>query len=590
MENSTFESLGCDAPYLVALENRGFTSPTPVQSECFAPGLEGRDLLVQSRTGSGKTLAFGLPLMHRLKEDRHPQAIILTPTRELAQQVAHELRSVNRSLDMAQLVGGMSYTPQLRSLSEGAKVIVGTPGRVMDHMERGTLDLSHIHMVVLDECDEMLNMGFIEDVERILSEVPSGPQTYLFSATLPAPIASLAKRFLKNPHRAEMTESGGVAQHADINHTACLIADHLHTKALANLLLHDEPSAALIFTKMKLQTEEVAEALRNAGLAADYLHGDLNQGARNRIMGSFKSGRLRYLVATDVAARGIDVEGLPLVVNIGIPTQFENYIHRTGRTGRAGSKGTSLSLVGHKESRILLAWARRGGLQLEWRAVPSPEEIRKERVHRLSERVSKQEAPAFESLAAEMLQNRPAEQLVAALLSMIEDDAHLGFDLPDAPELNKRKPKDFEPKQRRSSSRPQEKREKQREASADRPGRASRAGYQRRDDKGKTKGFFEDWKDKRDKNAKEGKKEQKDSKDKKAKREKEDKYDTPKKSKKVNTMPEWAAQRQKKSFSPRGSSSDGYSAKSKTGAKKKDKDKSYKSSSSYGAKAKKRKG
>ena len=436
----TFAALGCGEPFLTALDERGFDTPTPVQAECFKPGMEGRDLMVQSRTGSGKTLAFGLPLMHRLEKGRQPQAIILTPTRELAQQVAAELRSVNRGLDMAQLVGGMSYTPQLRALSEGARVVVGTPGRVMDHMERGTLDLSHVRMVVLDECDEMLNMGFIEDVEHILADVPPGPQTYLFSATLPAPIASLAKRFLKDPCRVELTGGGGVAQHADISHTACLIPEHLHIKALANILLHDEPVGALIFTKMKQQTEEVAEALRNAGLAADYLHGDLNQGARNRIMGAFKSGRLRYLVATDVAARGIDVEGLPLVVNMGIPTQFENYIHRTGRTGRAGLKGTSLSLVGHKESRILLAWARRGGLNLEWRAVPSPDEIRRERSRRLGERVRGQEAPVFEELAESLLKELPPKGLVAALLSLIEDEAHLGFDMPEVLEPKKRRP------------------------------------------------------------------------------------------------------------------------------------------------------
>ena len=202
--------------------------------------------------------------------------------------------------------------------------------------------------------------------------MPARPQTYLFSATLPAPIASLAKRFLKDPFRIQLGESGGATQHADITHTPCLVADHLQTKALVNFLLLDEPSSALIFTKMKQQTETVAEALRDAGLAADYLHGDLNQGARNRIMSSFKEGKLRYLVATDVAARGIDVENMPLVVHMGIPTQFENYIHRSGRTGRAGAKGTSMALVSFKESRILLAWGRRGGLQAGLARRPHP--------------------------------------------------------------------------------------------------------------------------------------------------------------------------------------------------------------------------
>ena len=441
MSNTTFAALGCSEPFLAALDRRGFTTPTPVQDACFQPGLDGRDLLVQSRTGSGKTLAFGLPLMHRLTPEKHPQALILTPTRELAQQVATELASVQPSLPTALLVGGLSYVPQLKALHFGASVIVGTPGRVMDHLERQSLDLSKVSMVVLDECDEMLNMGFIEDVERILGKVPENPQTYLFSATLPAPIASLAKRFLKDPFKIQLGDSGGATQHADITHTPCLVADHLQTKALVNFLLLDEPSAALIFTKMKQQTEEVAEALRNAGLAADYLHGDLNQGARNRIMTAFKEGKLRYLVATDVAARGIDVENMPLVVHIGIPTQFENYIHRSGRTGRAGAKGTSMALVSFKESRILLAWGRRGGLKLDWRGVPTQAEIRAARSQRLAARLDGQEAPAFLDLARTLLAERDPAPLVATLLSLIEDEAHGGFDIPDIPKAEPRREK-----------------------------------------------------------------------------------------------------------------------------------------------------
>jgi ATP-dependent RNA helicase DeaD len=441
LNTSTFAALGCSEPFLAALDRRGFTTPTAVQEACFQPGLEGRDLLVQSRTGSGKTLAFGLPLLHRLTPDKYPQVLILAPTRELAQQVSEELSSVQPRLAPALLVGGLSYVPQLKALHFGAAVIVGTPGRVMDHLERQSLDLSKVSMVVLDECDEMLNMGFIEDVERILARIPANPQTYLFSATLPVPIASLAKRFLKDPFKIQLGESGGATQHADISHTPCLVADHLQTKALVNFLLLDEPSSALIFTKMKQQTETVAEALRDAGLAADYLHGDLNQGARNRIMSSFKEGKLRYLVATDVAARGIDVENMPLVVHMGIPTQFENYIHRSGRTGRAGAKGTSMALVSFKESRILLAWGRRGGLQLDWRGVPTQAEIRTARAKRLAERVGQQEAPAFLDLARTMLTEREPSSLVAALLSLIEDEAHGGFDIPDVPKTEPRREK-----------------------------------------------------------------------------------------------------------------------------------------------------
>jgi ATP-dependent RNA helicase DeaD len=279
----------------------------------------------------------------------------------------------------------------------------------------------------------MLNMGFLEDVEKILSGVPAGQQTYLFSATLPAPIASLAKRFLNNPVRINHAQAEGSSQHADIEHTPCLVPDHLHPKALVNFLLADEPSAALIFTKMKVTTEEVAQSLREAGLTADCLHGDLSQQARNRILASFKEGKLRYLVATDVAARGIDVENMPLVVHMGIPTQLESYIHRSGRTGRAGAKGASLALVNFKESRILLAWARRGGLKLDWRAVPSQAEIRETRTRKLAERVRTQEAPRYQDLAQELLAGREAADLVAALLSMVEGPDHAGFDIPEAP-------------------------------------------------------------------------------------------------------------------------------------------------------------
>ncbi len=439
MNSPTFAELGLDASLLAALEGRGFTSPTPVQAETFAPGREGRDLLVQSRTGSGKTLAFGLPLLHRLEPGAHPQAIILAPTRELAQQVGTELRSLRR-LDLALLVGGMSYGPQLNALAKGAQIVVGTPGRVMDHLERGSLDLSKVRMVVLDECDEMLNMGFLEDVETILAKVPKGPQTYLFSATLPGPIAKLAQRFLKDPVKISLTEAGEAAAHQDIAHTPVVVADHFHVKALVNLLLHDEPSAALIFTKTKAQTEEVAEELIASGLGAAFLHGDLAQATRARILEQFKRGRLRYLVATDVAARGLDISGLPLVVHLGIPTQMESYIHRSGRTGRAGAKGTSLPLVNLKESRILSAWARRGGLELTWRQVPTPEALKAAREGHLRERVAKAADAAHRKEAHRLLVDMDAEELVAGLLALLREDEPEGFEVPAVNATASRKP------------------------------------------------------------------------------------------------------------------------------------------------------
>ncbi|NWJ42448.1 MAG: DEAD/DEAH box helicase [Geothrix sp.] len=434
----TFAALGCSEALLAALAKRGFETPMPVQAQTIQPGLEGRDLLVQSRTGSGKTLAFGLPLLQRLSDARHPQALILAPTRELAQQVGAELHTLVPKLPIASLVGGVAYPPQLKALQQGAQVIVGTPGRVMDHLERGTLDLSRVSMIVLDECDEMLNMGFLEDVETILAKVPAGPQTYLFSATLPAPIAKLAKRFLKDPVQITLAEAGEHAVHADIAHTPVLAPDHQHVRALVNLLLKDQPSSALIFTKTKAQTEEVAEELTVSGLPAAFLHGDLAQATRTRILGQFKEGKLRYLVATDVAARGLDIEGLPLVVHMGIPTQLESYIHRSGRTGRAGAKGTSMALVGWKESRILLAWSRRGGLKLDWRAVPTPAEIRETQATKLLDGIQGSVSPALLHQAAQLLKDADPVRLVAGLLGLVQADQASGFDLPNEPE---KKPK-----------------------------------------------------------------------------------------------------------------------------------------------------
>ncbi len=451
----TFAALGCSEALLAALAKRGFETPMPVQAATILPGLEGRDLLVQSRTGSGKTLAFGLPLLQRLSDERHPQALILAPTRELAQQVGAELHTLVPKLPIASLVGGVAYPPQLRSLQLGSPVVVGTPGRVMDHLNRGTLDLSKVSMIVLDECDEMLNMGFLEDVETILAKVPAGPQTFLFSATLPAPIAKLAKRFLKDPVQITLAEAGEHAMHADITHAPVLAPDHQHVRALVNLLLLDQPSAALIFTKTKAQTEEVAEELTVSGLPAAFLHGDLAQATRTRILGQFKEGKLRYLVATDVAARGLDIEGLPLVVHMGIPTQLENYIHRSGRTGRAGAKGTSMALVGFKESRILLAWSRRGGLQLDWRAVPTPMEIREAQAKKLLDGIQGSASAALLNQATQMLKDADPVRLVAGLLGLVQADQASGFELPNEPERKTKSRFDIARERKEGGPRPQ---------------------------------------------------------------------------------------------------------------------------------------
>jgi ATP-dependent RNA helicase DeaD len=427
---NAFAALGCSNPFLEALSKRGYSVPTPVQAEAIPHGLAGKDLLVQSCTGSGKTLAFGLPLLQRLAPRKGAQAIVLTPTRELAQQVAAELKSVQPGLGVALLVGGMPYGPQERALAFGSPVVVGTPGRVMDHLDKKNLDLSAISMVVLDECDEMLNMGFLEDVEKILKGAPAIRQTYLFSATLPPPIAALAKRFLKDEVRLRLTSSSTTAAHGDITHSACRVLPAYRTRALANILLHDAPSAVLVFTRTKAESETVAAELRDAGLAADFLNGDLAQAARTRILGAFKAGRLPILVATDVAARGLDVEGLPLVVHLGIPTQMEGYIHRSGRTGRAGTKGTSLALVDPKETRILQAWTRRGGFELSWRTLPDTASIHEARLDRLKSKSAAVPGQAARERAALLLAGQDPVTVVASLLEAAVGKEADGFVIP----------------------------------------------------------------------------------------------------------------------------------------------------------------
>lgn len=430
MNAPSFAALGCREPFLAALAGRGFETPTAVQAESIPAGLAGRDLLVQSRTGSGKTLAFGLPILQLLDPRKGPQALILTPTRELAQQVAAELRSVQPGLALSLLVGGMPYGPQERALRAGSPVVVGTPGRVIDHLDRKNLDLSGATMLVLDECDEMLNMGFLEDVERILKDAPERRQTYLFSATLPQPIAALAKRFLRDPVPLRLSEGASAAAHADIAHTASRVLPGFRAKALANILLHDAPKAALIFTRTKAESETLAGELRDAGLSADFLNGDLAQSARNRILQAFKAGRIPFLVATDVAARGLDVEGLALVIHMGIPTQMEGYIHRSGRTGRAGAKGISLALVDPKETRILQAWSRRGGFQVEWREVPGRAAIHEVRLARLEGLLAERPSQASLARARHLLLARSPESLVAALLELAADHETDGHEIP----------------------------------------------------------------------------------------------------------------------------------------------------------------
>lgn len=352
---TAFADLPLVAPLLQAVADAGFTAPTAIQAAAIPPLLDGRDLIGQAATGSGKTLAFGLPLLQQVRlTDRRVQAAVLCPTRELAAQVALEVRKAGRRLQglrVEPLAGGQPFGPQARALEEGAHVVVGTPGRILDHLRRGTLSFEDVRFVVLDEADRMLEMGFADEMEEVRHSLPRGTQTALFSATFPDGIAALAAAWLNAPERV----SAGAAAPPDIDALALPVDPETKGERLAHLLALEHPESALVFCETRQTCADVAAALQAKGFAAAAIHGDLEQLDRDRVLAAFRVGSVRVLVATDVAARGLDVAGLDLVVNVDPPRTPDVYVHRIGRTGRMGRRGRAVTLyVGRQEARLAL--------------------------------------------------------------------------------------------------------------------------------------------------------------------------------------------------------------------------------------------
>ncbi len=347
-----FAALGLAPKLLESIAAAGYAEPTPVQAQAIPLALEGRDLLVSSQTGSGKTAAFMLPSLQRLLDggfSKAPRVLVLTPTRELAQQVAKASAEFNRRARIAVLVGGAPYAVQLRQLKGPLDVVVATPGRLMDHLERGRVDLSRIETFVLDEADRMLDMGFIEDIETIAARLPAERQTLLFSATLDGVVGSLARRMTRDAVSISIAKTPEAAP--KIEQKILFADDHGHKLRLLDHLLSDiDLSQALVFTATKAGAEDLAGRLEEQGHSVQALHGDMNQSARNRTMKALRDGRTRILVATDVAARGLDVPGISHVVNFDLPMQAEDYVHRIGRTGRAGREGRAFTFAHHRES------------------------------------------------------------------------------------------------------------------------------------------------------------------------------------------------------------------------------------------------
>jgi ATP-dependent RNA helicase DeaD len=437
--SSGFHKLGLDPRLLGALLKKGYSDPTPIQGLTIPVLLKGRDMVGQAQTGTGKTAAFALPLLQRMDvNNRMVQALILAPTRELALQVTEAIESYATQIGQLRVLtvyGGAPIFRQLKELRRGVQIVVGTPGRIRDCMERGALDISEVKNVVLDEADEMLRMGFIEEVEWILAHTPEHRQTALFSATMPPAIKRVAQKYLRNPeHIAVETK----VKTADMIEQRCMVIPHRQKlDALARLLEAEPTEAVLIFARTKVGCNELMENLQRRGFSAAALHGDMNQSQREKVVRQIKDGRTKIVVATDVAARGLDVNCITHVVNYDIPTSPEVYVHRIGRTGRAGRKGVSILLATPKERRVLSGIERFTGKVMTPMSLPSNEDVALNRASSLKARVAKELAGTdlgpYKSLIEEMLVERDVPPLVlaAALARLAAGDKPLVLKSPE---------------------------------------------------------------------------------------------------------------------------------------------------------------
>src|SRR3954447_219215 len=377
---TTFKDLGLSAQLLEALDDVGYESPSPIQEEAIPPMLEGRDIIGQAQTGSGKTAAFGLPLLETVDPShKEVQALVLTPTRELCIQVTQALRAygLRKGVDVVAVFGGAPIRSQQSQLHEGGQVVVGTVGRVMDLMGRGSLPLQDCRFVVLDEADEMLDLGFLEDVERILAATPNSRQTALFSATMPPPIRKLADRYLYDPEHIKVKSPTLTVDSVEQFRVEVKPADK--AEKLVEVLRSERPDQAIVFVRTKIRCDQLYRKLRDKGMNVKALHGDMSQGSRDGVMLSFKGGRTPILVATDVAARGLDISTVTHVVNYDVPISPDVYVHRIGRTGRVGRSGRAITFVEPKQSRELEAIERHTGVEISpWTAGAHVEPVKVE--------------------------------------------------------------------------------------------------------------------------------------------------------------------------------------------------------------------
>ena len=430
-EVSAFRSLGLSESLVQTVEKSGYTTPTPIQEKAIPLLLEGRDVLGQAQTGTGKTAAFALPLLDRVDVyKKRPQVLVLAPTRELSIQVAESFEKYSKGLQglrVAPIFGGQDYQVQFRALHKGVHIVVGTPGRVMDHMRRGSLDLTDLQCLVLDEADEMLRMGFAEDVEWVLQQAPKERQMALFSATMPQPIRQIANKYLNGPANVTITQRTATAD--TIRQRYIVARPHQKQIALTRILESESTDGVLVFVKTRSSTEPLAEHLSNMGLRAAALNGDMAQGARQRIVEGLRSGKIDIIVATDVAARGLDVQRISHVINYDLPHDSEAYVHRIGRTGRAGRTGEAILFMHPRERRLLSRIEQATRQPIEAMQLPSNRAINKQRIARFHERITEglahKDIDSFKSVVEQYQRTNdvPIELMAASLAVLANGEA-----------------------------------------------------------------------------------------------------------------------------------------------------------------------
>lgn len=445
----TFRDLNLPEELLQALDKVGYEKPTPIQAECIPLILQGHDLLGTAQTGTGKTAAFALPMLANIDaDDKNTQLLVLAPTRELAIQVAEAFQvyaSFSKKINVLPIYGGSSYDNQIRQLRRGTQVVVGTPGRVIDHIKKGTLKLDKLKFLVLDEADEMLRMGFIDDVTWILSHAPEKRQTALFSATMPDPIRKITKRYLNDPKSVKIESK--VATASTIRQRYCQVAGHHKIEALTRILEVETYEGVIVFVRTKTATMELAEKLSARGYAVEPLNGDIPQNSRERTIDRLKKGKIDILVATDVVARGLDVERVSHVINFDVPFDTESYVHRIGRTGRAGRTGDAILFISHREKRMLYSIERATRQTIDAMTIPSISQLNETRLTRfkssviaaISDPSIEALIPIVESIQAET--EAAPEVIMAALAKIAQGDEPLILKDSDRPDLNAAPPR-----------------------------------------------------------------------------------------------------------------------------------------------------